>query len=107
MRGAVHDHGIVREYVGHGIGTQMHMPPDDAQRRAGRWSAAVPGLVVAVEPMVTLGAPDNVTLPDGWTVVTHGRRAGRALGTHSCRHLDRPWVLTARDGGRAELAALG
>ena len=57
VRGAVHDYGIVREYVGHGIGTQMHMPPDVPNvGPAGKGPRLVPGLVVAVEPMVTLGA---------------------------------------------------
>ena len=57
--------------------------------------------------MVTLGAPDNVTLPDGWTVVTmDGGLAAHWEHTVAVTSTG-PWVLTARDGGRAELAALG
>ncbi len=108
VRGAVHNYGIVREYVGHGIGTQMHMPPDVPNLGpAGKGPQLAPGLVVAVEPMITLGAPDNVTLPDGWTVVTmDGGLAAHWEHTVAVTSTG-PWVLTARDGGRAELAALG
>ncbi|HQR80630.1 MAG TPA: type I methionyl aminopeptidase [Actinomycetota bacterium] len=108
VRAAAHDYGIVREYVGHGIGSQMHMPPDVPNvGPAGRGIDLVPGVVLAVEPMVTLGAPDNVTLPDGWTVVTmDGSLAAHWEHTVAVTSTG-PWVLTARDGGRAELGLLG
>jgi methionyl aminopeptidase len=108
VRGATHDYGIVRNYVGHGIGTEMHMPPDVPNvGPAGRGPQLVPGTVVAVEPMITLGAPDNVTLDDDWTVVTmDGSLAAHWEHTVAVTSTG-PWVLTARDGGAAELAALG
>jgi methionyl aminopeptidase len=108
VRGATHDYGIVRNYVGHGIGTEMHMAPDVPNvGPAGRGPQLVPGLVVAVEPMITLGAPDNVTLDDDWTVVTmDGSLAAHWEHTVAVTSTG-PWVLTARDGGAAELAALG
>jgi len=63
--------GVIRDYVGHGIGTQMHEPPNVPNYWPGR---AGPKLrvheVYAVEPMLTLGGEDTVVLPDGWGVVT-------------------------------------
>jgi methionyl aminopeptidase len=108
VRGAARDYGIVREYVGHGIGTCMHMPPDVPNvGPAGRGPRLEPGVVLAVEPMITLGAPDNVTLPDDWTVVTmDGSLAAHWEHTVAVTSSG-PFVLTARDGGRTELAALG
>jgi methionyl aminopeptidase len=108
IRGAAHDYGIVREYVGHGIGTEMHMAPDVPNTGpAGRGPELVPGLVVAVEPMITLGSPTNTTLEDGWTVVTMDGSAA-AHWEHTVAVTDSgPWVLTARDSGRAELGRLG
>ena len=104
MRGAAHDYGIVREYVGHGIGTEMHMDPDVPNvGPAGRGPQLVPGVVVAVEPMITLGSPANTTLDDDWTVVTlDGSLAAHWEHTVAVTETG-PWVLTARDGGRAEL----
>jgi methionyl aminopeptidase len=108
IRGAVHDYGIVRDYVGHGIGTQMHMPPDVPNiGPAGKGLELLAGMVLAVEPMITLGAPDNVTLPDGWTVVTMDGSLSAHWEHTVAVTTTGPWVLTARDGGRAELAALG
>ena len=108
IRGAAHDYGIVHNYVGHGIGTQMHMPPDVPNvGPAGRGPELVPGMVLAVEPMITLGACDNVTLEDDWTVVTRdGSLAAHWEHTVAVTSTG-PWVLTAADGGRAELEALG
>jgi methionyl aminopeptidase len=108
IRGAAHDYGIVREYVGHGIGSEMHMLPDVPNvGPAGRGPDLVPGVVLAVEPMITLGAADNVSLPDGWTVVTmDGSLAAHWEHTVAVTATG-PWVLTAHDGGAAEFAALG
>jgi methionyl aminopeptidase len=66
--------GIVRPYVGHGIGTQMHEDLQIPNYRNGhtgnRGIEILPGLCMAIEPMLTLGDPDVETLADGWTVVT-------------------------------------
>jgi methionyl aminopeptidase len=63
--------GVVRELVGHGIGTSFHEEPQvpnyGAPRRGPR---LVEGMTIAIEPMITLGAPTTRTLPDKWTVVT-------------------------------------
>ncbi|HEX6418348.1 MAG TPA: type I methionyl aminopeptidase [Acidimicrobiales bacterium] len=68
---------VVRDYVGHGIGTAMHEPPDVPNHgRRGRGPRVSAGDVYAVEPMACAGRSDTVVLEDGWTVVTaDGSRA--------------------------------
>jgi methionyl aminopeptidase len=103
-----HRYGIVDHYGGHGIGTEMHQDPHVLNYgRAGRGPKLVPGLVLAIEPMVTVGDPATVELEDGWTVVTKdGSRA--AHFEHSVAVTpEGPWVLTAEDGGVAGLAPFG
>jgi len=69
--------GVVREYVGHGIGTAMHEEPDVPNYGpGGRGMKLKEGFVLAIEPMVTVGRATTRTLDDGWTVVTaDGSRA--------------------------------
>ncbi|MBM3659978.1 MAG: type I methionyl aminopeptidase [Actinobacteria bacterium] len=68
---------VVREYVGHGIGTAMHEEPQVPNYGpAGRGLKLKEGIVLAIEPMVNAGTADTETLDDGWTVVTRdGRRS--------------------------------
>jgi methionyl aminopeptidase len=101
-------YGVVEDYTGHGIGTALHQPPDVPNvGRAGRGPRLVEGLVLAVEPMLTLGDPEDVLLEDEWTVATRdGSRAAHFEHTVALSGRG-PWVLTALDGGRARLAALG
>jgi methionyl aminopeptidase len=62
---------VVREYVGHGIGTAMHEDPQVPNYGpAGRGLRLKPGLVIAIEPMVNAGGAGTRVLSDGWTVVT-------------------------------------
>jgi methionyl aminopeptidase len=62
---------VVRDYVGHGIGTAMHEPPDVPNYgRPGKGKRLAVGDVLAVEPMVCAGRSDTRVLDDGWTVVT-------------------------------------
>jgi methionyl aminopeptidase len=62
---------VVREYVGHGIGTAMHEEPQVPNYGPpGRGLRLKPGLVIAIEPMVNAGGPGTRLLDDGWTVVT-------------------------------------
>lgn len=102
------DYGIADGYTGHGIGTAMHQAPDVPNvGRPGRGPRIVPGLVLAVEPMVTLGSPDTRTLEDQWTVVTVDG-AWAAHWEHTVTWSEGgAWVLTALDGGRARLEELG
>jgi methionyl aminopeptidase len=100
--------GIVEGYGGHGIGTQMHQDPHVLNYRTrDRGPRMKSGLCIAIEPMLTAGDPGTKVLADDWTVVTKdGSRA--AHWEHSIALTDGgPWVLTARDGGVEELAALG
>lgn len=108
VRSAPHAYGILEDYVGHGIGTAMHLPPSvENFGPGGRGPVLLPGLALAVEPMVTYGSPDTEVLDDNWTVVTaDGSRASHWEHTVAVTE-DGPWVLTAADGGAAEFAALG
>lgn len=86
---------VVREYVGHGIGTAMHEEPQVPNYGpAGRGLKLKEGLVLAIEPMVNAGGPETEVLDDGWTVVTRdGRRS--AHFEHTIAVTDRgPEVLT-------------
>ena len=62
---------VVRQYVGHGIGTQLHEAPEVPNfGTAGRGIRLLPGMTLAIEPMVNAGGFDVKVLPDGWTVLT-------------------------------------
>ena len=101
-------YGIVTGYGGHGIGSRMHMEPHVLNYgRAGKGPRLHPGMCLAIEPMITLGSRATVEQPDGWTVSTvDGSRAAHWEHTVAIMD-DGPWVLTAEDGGRAELDKRG
>ena len=62
---------VVKDYVGHGIGTSMHEPPSVPNYWPGNAGPKLKaGNVLAVEPMVNVGGAETVTLDDGWSVVT-------------------------------------
>jgi methionyl aminopeptidase len=102
------DYGILEEYVGHGIGRSMHEDPAVYNYRVrGNGPKVVPGLVVAIEPMVTAGSAVTKVLGDGWTVSTKDA-SDASHWEHSVAVHDRGvWVLTAEDGGVAGLAPFG
>jgi methionyl aminopeptidase len=90
------EYGIVAEYGGHGIGTAMHMDPFLPNfGEPGQGPRLVPGMALAIEPMLTAGDPETRELADGWTVVTaDGARA--VHWEHSVAVTeDGPWVLTS------------
>ena len=101
-------YGIVREYVGHGIGRAMHQPPEVLNYRVREKGPRTrPGLCIAVEPMLTRGSPTTSILGDDWTVVTvDGSRAAHWEHTVAICP-DGLWVLTAHDGGAERLDQLG
>lgn len=100
--------GIVREYGGHGIGRQMHMDPHVLNYGPpGRGPALTPGVVLAIEPMVVLGAPDVAVAEDEWTVVSVTGQPSAHWEHTVAITADGPWVLTAADGGASRFAALG
>ena len=64
--------GIIRELVGHGVGLEMHMPPElPNYGRKGSGVLLTPGDTVAIEPMATLGKEKIYTEEDGWTISTY------------------------------------
>ncbi len=100
------EYGIVEDYVGHGIGTELHQAPSVPNYRVrDRGPKVRAGLVIAIEPMITHGSAQTVLRPDGWTVATaDGSQA--AHFEHSVAALaDGLWVLTALDGGKSRLGA--
>ena len=99
-----HGYGVVRALVGHGVGTKMHEEPQVPNwGEAGRGIALKPGLVIAIEPMITEGTYDVETLPDGWTVVTADGKLA-AHFEHTIALTDEgPRILTLREGDFMEL----
>lgn len=62
---------VCRKYIGHGIGREMHEDPEVPNfGRPGRGPRLCKGMTIAIEPMVNTNSPENLTLKDGWTVVT-------------------------------------
>ena len=99
--------GIVDGYGGHGIGTEMHQDPHVLNHgRPGKGPRLVPGLVLAIEPMITLGSPRTVELSDGWTVVTQDQSIAAHVEHTVALLEDGAWVLTAPDGGAERLGNL-
>jgi methionyl aminopeptidase len=89
-------YSVVRQFVGHGTGRQMHEDPQipnygkphDGKRLK-------PGLVIAVEPMVNAGAPDVEVLEDEWTAVTKDRSMSAHIEHTIAITEQGPWVLTS------------
>jgi methionyl aminopeptidase len=96
---AASGYGVVREYVGHGIGTRMHEEPQVPNYgRPGRGVRLDVGLALAIEPMVNEGGPETQVLDDGWTVVTKdGSRSAHFEHTVAITPSG-PEVLTLLDG---------
>jgi methionyl aminopeptidase len=95
-----HGYGVVRQFVGHGIGTEMHEAPQVTNYRTGsRGRRLEPGLCLAIEPMFTLGSHQVRVKDDGWTVVT----ADGALAAHWENTIaitaDGPRILTESSTG--------
>jgi methionyl aminopeptidase len=89
-----HGYSVVREFVGHGIGTKLHEEPQVPNYGpAGRREKLKPGMCLAIEPMINAGASEVKTLDDGWTTVT----ADGSLSAHfelSVAVTDcGPWIL--------------
>lgn len=90
---------IVREFVGHGIGQQMHEAPQIPNfGPPGRGPRLRPGMGLAIEPMVNAGGPEVKVLADGWTVVTQDARLSAHFEHTVVITEDGPWILTKYDG---------
>ena len=101
-------YGILRDYVGHGIGRRMHEGPTIFNYRVSDLGPAVrPGLCVAIEPMITAGSEETFIEDDDWTVTTVDGSDGSHWEHSVAVHENGIWVLTAADGGAASLAPFG
>ncbi|WP_181574260.1 MULTISPECIES: type I methionyl aminopeptidase [Microbacterium] len=101
-------YGILRDYVGHGIGRKMHEAPSVFNYRVADLGPEVkPGLVLAIEPMVVAGSEETFTEDDDWTVSTIDGSDGSHWEHSVAVHDGGIWVLTAPDGGAAGLAPYG
>jgi methionyl aminopeptidase len=90
-------YGVIRQFVGHGIGTSMHEDPQVPNYRVGRKGIRLdPGICLAIEPMFTLGSHETRILPDDWTVVTKD-------GSLAVHFED---TIAVTDGGPVVLTAL-
>jgi methionyl aminopeptidase len=101
---------VVREFVGHGIGTAMHEEPQVPNYGPpGHGPRLAEGMVLAIEPMVNLGRPAVRVLEDGWTAVTRDRSLSAHFEHTVAVTRDGPLVLTARDDERfgEVLASIG
>jgi methionyl aminopeptidase len=105
-----HGCSVVREFVGHGIGTAMHEEPQVPNYGpAGRGAKLTEGMVIAIEPMVNLGRPAVRVLEDGWTAVTRDHSLSAHFEHTVAVTEEGPFVLTARDDERFDevLASAG
>lgn len=80
--------GVVREFVGHGIGREMHEdPPVPNYGRRGNGTMIKNGMCIAIEPMITMGTREVCLMPDKWTVVTRdGKPAAHFEHTIAIHH---------------------
>ncbi|NBU93543.1 MAG: type I methionyl aminopeptidase [Actinobacteria bacterium] len=102
-------YGILREYGGHGIGSEMHQEPHILNfGKGGNGPELIPGMALAIEPMITRGSEKTKVLSDDWTVVSQDHSRGAHFEhTYAIAPDGKPFVLTAIDGGMAELNRLG
>ncbi len=90
-------YGVLREYVGHGIGTDMHEDPEVPNYGTpGHGPRLEEGMVICIEPMITMGSPDILTLRDGWGVVTADGKPAAHIEHTVAITKDGPKILTLR-----------
>lgn len=95
-----HGYGVVRDLVGHGIGREMHESPEVpnfVDRRRGRGMKLLPGMTIAVEPMINLGTYEVNVLADGWTVVTRDGKPSAHYENTIAVTENGPMLLTLSD----------
>lgn len=102
-------YSVVREFVGHGIGTSLHEEPQVPNYGPpGRRERLVPGMCLAIEPMVNVGAPEVDMLDDGWTAVTRDRCLSAHFELSVAIMPSGPWILSEpypyEDGAEAASA---
>ncbi len=90
--------GIVREYIGHGVGKDLHEDPEVPNYgKAGHGPRLYPGMVIAIEPMINLKGDGVRTLKDGWTVVTKSGTPSAHFEHTIAITNDKPIILTKVD----------
>ena len=95
-----HGYGVVREYVGHGVGHVMHEDPNVPNYgKKGRGVKLQVGMIIAIEPMITLGTYANHVLSNGWTVVTDDGLPAAHYENTIAITADGPVILTADEDG--------
>jgi len=88
-------YSVVREFVGHGIGTSLHEEPQVPNYGPpGRRERLVPGMCLAIEPMVNAGQPEVEVLADGWTAVTRDRSLSAHFELSVAVTPFGPWILS-------------
>ena len=95
-----HGYGVVRDYVGHGVGHVMHEDPNVPNYgKRGRGVRLQVGMVIAIEPMITMGSYDSHTLSNGWTVVTNDNLPAAHYENTIAITKDGPVILTTDEEG--------
>lgn len=101
-------YGILQDYIGHGVGRSMHEDPAVFNYQTRDLGPVVePGLVIAIEPMITAGSEKVRILADDWTVSTKDGSDSSHWEHTVALHERGIWVLTAEDGGQAGLERYG
>ena len=91
-------YSVVRNYVGHGIGTSLHEAPEVPNFGvSGRGVRLVPGMTIAIEPMVNAGSYDVKVMPDGWTVLTSDGSLSAHFEHTVAITADGPAIMTVAD----------
>ena len=93
-----HGFSVVRQFVGHGIGANLHEPPEIPNyHRKGPSSRILEGMVLAIEPMINIGTHEVKILKDGWTVITKDKKMSAHFEHTIAVTQDEPLVLSSRD----------
>ena len=91
-------YSVVREFVGHGVGAKLHEDPSVPNYGTpGRGVRLMPGMVIAIEPMVNMGKPGVEILDDGWTTITRDGSLSAHFEHTVAITPDGPVLLTALD----------
>ena len=86
---------VVREFTGHGVGTQLHEDPSVPNfGTPGRGARLLPGMTIAIEPMINMGVPGVRVMPDGWTVKTKDGKLSAHFEHTIAITADGPVILT-------------
>ncbi len=88
-------YSVVRQYVGHGVGTDLHEDPSVPNYGTpGRGQRLLPGMTIAIEPMINYGTHEIDVMPDGWTVLTRDRKLSAHFEHTIAIMPDGPVILT-------------